>query len=303
VPVILEGETGTGKEVLAESLHDMSPRAGRPFVILDCAAVSAGLAESELFGHERGAFTGALDSRKGVFEEAHGGTLLLDEIGELPLHLQTKLLRALDSRVVKRVGGSRFIPVDVRVMGATRRNLDLEVQAGRFRDDLFHRLVGARVELPSLRDRKGDIALLARYFATQLGGDEHALPPSLLARWRDHTWPGNVRELRNAVARYLAMGDIAEADAWEAFPMSSHGPGPTSVDTTLRLAEWVDAELAKGGSFVGLRKALLEEFERSFLSHALAAHGGNIARAASAAGIGRRYFQKLQSRKKSEPAP
>jgi transcriptional regulator with GAF, ATPase, and Fis domain len=166
VPVIIEGETGTGKEVLAESFHMMGPRAGGPFVVFDCTAVPPSLVESELFGHEKGAFTGALTTRKGVLEQAEGGTLLIDELGDLDLSLQPKLLRAIERLEVRRVGGDRAIRVNVRVLAATRRDLDREVQAGRFRDDLYHRLAVARVELPALRDRHGDVELLARHFWT-----------------------------------------------------------------------------------------------------------------------------------------
>jgi transcriptional regulator of aromatic amino acid metabolism len=201
VAVIIEGETGTGKEALAESLHEAGPRAAGPFVVFDCTAVAPSLVESELFGHERGAFTGAVASRRGVFEQAHGGTLLIDEIGDLEPQLQPKLLRALERGEVRRVGSEKAIKVDVRVLAATRRDLDHEVQEGRFRDDLFHRLAVARIELPPLRARKGDVRLLAAHFARELGGDERALGGELLARWDDSPWPGNVRELRNAVAR------------------------------------------------------------------------------------------------------
>src|ERR1019366_2932515 len=156
--------------------------------------VPASLVESELFGHERGAFTGAVTMRKGVFEQAHGGTLLIDEIGDLDLSLQPKLLRAIERSEIRRVGGDRSIKVDVRVLAATRRDLDHEVQAGRFRDDLFHRLAVARIELPPLRRRAGDVPVLARNFWRALGGDEQALTGDLLLRWQDYAWPGNVRE-------------------------------------------------------------------------------------------------------------
>ena len=178
VPVVIEGETGTGKEVLAEALHEQGPRAGGPFVVFDCTAVPPNLVESELFGHERGAFTGAVATRKGVFEQAHGGTLLIDEIGDLDLALQPKLLRALErSRGPARRGRPGPSAVDVRVLAATRRDLDREVQAGRFRDDLFHRLAVARVELPPLRaPRRATSRVLARHFWRELGGERRALP-------------------------------------------------------------------------------------------------------------------------------
>jgi two-component system response regulator HydG len=188
-PVIIEGETGTGKEVLAESLHEEGPRAQGPFIVFDCTAVPPTLVESELFGHERGAYTGAVANRKGVFEQADGGTLLIDEIGDLDLALQPKFLRALERSEVRRLGGDRVIHVDVRVLCATRRDLDREVQLGHFRDDLFHRLAVARIELPPLRKRHGDVALLARHFAQQLGGGAGAVGADLLRRWEEYTWP------------------------------------------------------------------------------------------------------------------
>src|SRR5207302_7312009 len=160
VPLVIEGETGTGKELLAEALHEEGSRAAMPFVVFDCTAAPPTLVESELFGHERGAFTGAVSQRRGVFEQAHGGTLLIDEIGDLDLPLQSKLLRAIERGQIRRVGGDKWLEVDVRVLAATRRDLDKAVAAGRFRDDLFHRLAVARIELPPLRRRSGDIALI-----------------------------------------------------------------------------------------------------------------------------------------------
>jgi two-component system, NtrC family, response regulator HydG len=216
VPVIIEGETGTGKEVLAESLHERGPRAAGPFVVFDCTAIAPNLVESELFGHERGSFTGATATRKGVFEQAQGGTLLIDEIGDLAPELQAKLLRAIERSELRRVGGDRTIRVDVRILAATRRDLDREVALGRFRDDLFHRLAVARIELPPLRRRRGDVGILVQYFSAQLGADEPVQASRILLhlrRWEDDPWPGNVRELRNAVARQLALGDLADLDA------------------------------------------------------------------------------------------
>src|SRR5262245_51019128 len=211
VPLVIEGETGTGKELLAESIHEQSPRAQAPFVVFDCTAVATSLMESELFGHEKGAFTGAVAQRRGLVERAHGGTLFVDEIGDLDLALQPKLLRVIERAELRRVGGDVPIRIDVRIIAATRRNLDKEVQAGRFRDDLFHRLAVARIELPPLRRRRGDVTLLARNFWAALGGDASALKNELLLRWEDDEWPGNVRALRNAVARHLALGDLAQA--------------------------------------------------------------------------------------------
>jgi DNA-binding NtrC family response regulator len=288
VPVIIEGETGTGKEVLAESLHVASGLRG-PFVVFDCTTVAASLLESELFGHERGAFTGAVASRPGVFEEANGGTLLIDEIGDLDLPLQAKLLRVIDRGELRRVGGKQTIKVDVRVLAATRRDLDKAVADGTFRDDLFHRLAVARIELPPLRKRVGDIPLLVRHFVESLGGSQRAIPPSTLAQFEAHPWPGNVRELRNAVARYLAIGEppLATGDVAvaEAPPQSAPGARTGAIaveDLTL--------------PFPIARRRVLARFERLYLEHMLAAHGGNLTHAARASGLAVRYFRLVRAR-------
>jgi two-component system, NtrC family, response regulator HydG len=286
VSVVIEGETGTGKELLAESLHERGRRASGPFVVLDCTALTPSLAESELFGHERGAFTGAVSGRKGVFEQAHGGTLFIDEIGELPATLQPKLLRALERSEVRPVGGARTVRVDVRVLSATHRNLDAEVQAGRFREDLFHRLAVARIELPALRRRKGDIAALARAFWHQMDATAPVLPESLLRSWEDYGWPGNVRELRNAVARRLALGELAESSRRDP-PLAE---APASADGVLERI--VDLGL----SFPAARQRVIEELERRYVERVLAEHDGNVSRAAEASGIARRQFQRVKGR-------
>jgi transcriptional regulator with GAF, ATPase, and Fis domain len=296
VPVVIEGETGTGKEVLAESLHEMGPRAQAPFVVFDCTAVPPSLVESELFGHERGAFTGAVAGRKGVFEQAHGGTLLIDEIGDLDLSLQPKLLRAIERCEVRRLGGDRFLQVDVRIMAATRRDLDREVQAGRFRDDLFHRLAIARIELPPLRHRIGDVTALARHFWVALGGDARALPAELLSRWEDYGWPGNVRELRNTVARQLALGDLAQAQTRAGSAETRPSTGPPRPSGPPPAGDATDRLLALDLPFPQTRDAVMEDFEQRYVARLLAQHGGDVARAAAASGIGRRYFQKLRAR-------
>ena len=281
VPVVIEGETGTGKEVLAEALHQGGPLAGKPFVVFDCTAVAANLVESELFGHERGAFTGAVTSRRGLFEQASGGTLLIDEIGDLDLLLQPKLLRAIERSEIRRVGGERPIHVDVRVLAATRRSLDDLVKRGRFRDDLFHRLAVARIELPPLRDRKGDVELLARHFFRELGADGDALDPELLARWEAYKWPGNVRELRNAVARHLALGELE---------LQEPGCGQTSN------LDVVDRVLALNLPLGDAREVVLREFEQRYVAHALQSHNGVVTHAAKASGVARRHFQRLHAR-------
>ena len=289
VPVILEGETGTGKEVLAESLHEQGPRAAGPFIVFDCTAAAPSLLEAELFGHERGAFTGAVTTRKGVFEQAHGGTLLIDEIGDLDLALQPKLLRAIERSEVRRVGGARPIACDVRILAATRRDLDREVQLGRFRDDLFHRLAVTRLELPPLRARRGDVALLVSRFAAELGGDARCIPPPLLGQWERDPWPGNVRELRNAVARHLALGELAALEA----------AGGAGADPTLAALEASAEQLvARRVPFARARDLVLEEFTRLYTDRVLSLHDGNVARAAEASGIGRRYFQRMRARQR-----
>jgi two-component system response regulator HydG len=287
IPAVIEGETGTGKEVLAEAIHEQSPRASGPFIVFDCTAVPPNLLESELFGHERGAFTGAVQTRRGVFEQAHGGTLFIDEIGDLDLSLQPKLLRAVQRSEVRRVGGDKWFPVDVRILAATRRDLDREVQAGRFRDDLFFRLAVARVELPPLRQRRGDIAVLAQHFWKELGGATSKLPHDLAQRWEAYAWPGNVRELYNAVSRQLALGDAGPATPWstDARPESASG-------------DVIEDILQENLPLPRAREKIVEEFERRYVERIVEAHGGNVSRAAAASGIGHRYFQKLRARLK-----
>jgi DNA-binding NtrC family response regulator len=288
VPLVIEGETGTGKELLAEAIHEEGPRAQGPFVVFDCTTAPPALVESELFGHERGAFTGAIGARRGVFEQAHGGTLLIDEIGDLELPLQAKLLRAIERREIRRVGGDRWLKVDVRVIAATRRDLDREVAAGRFRDDLFHRLAVARIELPPLRRRRGDIFLVATACWAQLGGDPAEIPRQVIAKWESDAWPGNIRELRNAVSRQLALGDLA-ADALG--PASSNGAARDPVDADA-IERVLDAKLP----FVEARTRLVAEFERRYVARVLEVHRGDAAKAAAASGIGRRYFQVLRAK-------
>jgi transcriptional regulator with GAF, ATPase, and Fis domain len=293
VPVIIEGETGTGKEVLAESLYEVGGAQG-PFVVFDCTSVSPSLVEAELFGHERGAFTGATTARPGVFEEAAGGTLLIDEIGDLDLALQAKLLRALDRGEVRRIGGQRWLKADVRVIAATRRDLDRAVAAGRFRDDLFHRLAVARVELPPLRERQGDVLLLARQFATDMGGSPDGVEAYVDTHFSDYNWPGNVRELRNAVARYVALGSD-----WE--PSRAGGSTGGSVSgAPASGAGWIEQILSSNMPYPLARRRTVEEFERRYIERILAAHGGNVAHAARASGLGLRYFRLVKARRQSK---
>ncbi len=213
ISVLIVGETGTGKEGVAKAIHDASPRKGKPFIVVDCGSIPETLAESLLFGHEKGSFTGANERRKGALEEADGGTLFLDELGELPIDLQPKLLRALSEKQIKRVGGSAFEPIDVRVLAATRRDLGMEMNAGRFRSDLFFRIAQVRVELPPLRERLSDLPLLVEEVCTRV--DRAAYAGAVLAwieqRMAAHDWPGNVRELVNVASVAATLADTPEA--------------------------------------------------------------------------------------------
>ncbi len=282
VPVIIEGETGTGKEALAEAIHEEGPRVDGPFLVFDCTAVAPSIAETELFGHERGAFTGAVAARRGIFEQAQGGTLLIDEIGDLDISLQSKLLRAIERGEIRRMGGDRTLKVDVRMIAATRRDLDDAVLRGRFRDDLYHRLAVARIDLPPLRERKGDITMLAHHFAKELGG---ALPAAVITQWENYPWPGNVRELRNAVSRYLALGQDID--------LSRRVSADPEEDPIARV---IREELP----FVQAKQRVVDEFEQRYLTHVLDAHGGNVSKAAAASGIGRRYFHMILARARRE---
>jgi len=278
--VLVEGETGTGKELLAEGIHRLSARASRPLVVLDCGAVAESLVESELFGHERGAFTDAVSARAGVFESADGGTLFIDEIGELPLALQPKLLRALESGEVRRVGSTHTRKVDVRVVAATNRNLPQAVNSGSFRADLYYRVAAVRVVVPPLRQRREDIPLLVQSFAEQvadeLGADLQPLSPSAIARLQAEPWPGNVRELRNAVERLLLAPDLPTVATGE---RSGSHPSPASALPPYHAA----------------RRDQLERFEREYAAR-LRADFPSLSAAARAAGLDRRSLQRLYRR-------
>ncbi len=294
LPLLIEGETGTGKEQLAESLHAAGPRADHAFVVFDCTAVAPNLIASELFGHVRGAFTGAVSDHCGVFERAHGGTLLIDEIGDLPLDLQPKLLRAIERQQVTRVGGDFPISVDVRLLAATRRNLDREIQLGRFRDDLFYRTAVARIELPPLRARTGDVTVLARHFWQALGGQASAFPHEALRRWENDDWAGNVRELRNAVQRVFALGDFDV----QFRPSSAEAPSTTTRRATSEQGDWLGVLLTEDLPFTELRQRALSLIEARYARRLLESHRGDTARAAATAGMSRRSFQRLLARNK-----
>ena len=284
VPVLIEGETGTGKELLAEALHDMGPRATGPFVVFDCTAVPPSLLEAELFGHEKGAFTGATHAREGVFEAARGGTLFIDEIGDLELAMQPKLLRAIEKLEVRRLGSSRSVKIDARLMFATRRDLERSVQAGQFRDDLFHRIMVGRIELPPLRDRDGDVALLAREFARTFGYGDAAIPHEILSRWEDSRWSGNVRELLNAVLQFLELGTSPAPNA----KREAGSPGD--------LRAFVADAVERGVPLAVARQRMIDELERRFVEELLRRHGGDIAAAAAASGVARRQFFRLKAK-------
>jgi DNA-binding NtrC family response regulator len=304
IPVIIEGETGTGKELLAESIHEANARANGPFIVFDCTAVPPNLMESALFGHERGAFTGAVNARAGVFEQAQGGTLFIDEIGDLDSSLQPKLLRALERGEVQRVGSNRWVKADVRLIVATRRDLEREIQAGRFRDDLYYRLAVARAELPPLRKRTGDISFLATHFWTLMGGAPGSVPHEFLERLELYSWPGNVRELRNAVAHRYALGELSDprslqrAEGAAAQADGASVAPPASVPASEPTPDVVDEVIREGLPFFPARERVLASFNERFVAAVLARHGGNVSKAAAASGIARRYFYVLRGPKK-----
>jgi transcriptional regulator with PAS, ATPase and Fis domain len=300
VPVLLEGESGVGKEVLARALHQASARKDGPFVTVDCGAIPAGLAESELFGHVRGAFSGASSNRRGLFSEAHGGTLFLDEIGELPMETQPKLLRALEQREVRPVGSNEYHKVDLRIVAATNRSLASDVQRGKFRQDLYYRLAVARVAVPSLRDRHEDIELLASLFYRRALNDDAAeLPADVLALLRSYTWPGNVRELKNVVQRYAHLG-FSESELFDppAFAVTSP-PAAAPVASSDGIFA-MDAALLDR-PYHEARRILLERFEVEYIPRVLARAEGVVSRAAELAQIARPTFYRLATKLDRKP--
>ena len=299
VTVLVTGESGTGKELVARALHDESARRNKPFIALNCSALPSELVESELFGHTRGAFTGAVKDRGGLFEAANGGTLVLDEIGDLGPLAQAKVLRALENGEVMRVGGTRSTRVNVRVIAATNRPLDDMVIDGRFREDLLYRLKVITLKLPPLRERKDDVPLLATYFL-KLFADRHnlqarQLDESAQEALMNYDWPGNVRELRNAIEGALVM---AEGAAITASDLPAHmRVRPVSMSTPSSSQPMLFIEPSADLPFVEARERALREFDRAFLSAALARNGGNIARTARALGLHRQSLQKLLARR------
>ncbi len=282
--VLIHGETGTGKDLCAEAIHQQSPRAKGPFVIVDLAGVPSTLIESELFGHVKGSFTGAQGDRAGAFERAQNGTVFLDEIGELPLELQPRLLRVLERRQVKRVGGNDYFTVNVRVVAASHVNLEQAVNQGKFRRDLFHRLAVLRVTLPALRERPEDIPLLIDHMLKQMGRPPGALSDQTRALLMQYPWPGNVRELRNVVEQVVNLGEEALPDL-EAPPGADGRKGP-------------DLDLP----FKEAKEHLIEVFERDYLKNLIERCEGNISRASREADIDRVYLRKLLRKHGLDPS-
>ena len=281
--VLIQGETGTGKTLLAEAIHQAGPRRRAPFVVIDCGAIPPTLIESELFGHEKGAFTGATSTRVGAIESAAGGTVFFDEIGELPLDLQPRLLRVIEDRMVKRVGGRDQIRVDVRVVAATHQDLRAAVNRGGFRSDLYYRLNVVSLRLPPLRERREDIPLLVESFYEQFAGLPGA-PQDLVDELTRLDWPGNVRELRAAVERAVLLGDPA---LWSALTEETRGDVAAPASS-----EPFDDSL----SFRAAKERALVRWERGYIAELLRRHNGNLSRAARAARMDRTHLRELGRR-------
>lgn len=292
VDVLIYGETGTGKDLVARSIHELSPRKEQPFVPVDCGAIPEELMESEFFGHERGAFTGAHTRNLGLLEFANNGTFFLDEIGQLPLRLQAKLLRALQERKIRRVGGTKEVSLNVRIVAATALNLEAEVSKGRFRLDLYHRIHVVRIELPPLRERGADIALLTRHFVTRYAEEMKRGPveisPEALEVLASYAWPGNVRELQNVLKRTLAMisGTVISLN--------------DLPDQVVMQAGAVSASDGKG--FFPLRERHMARFEKDYLSNILTASQGDVSLASREAQLPRGTFYRLLKKYDLNPA-
>ena len=297
VPVLLTGESGTGKELVAHAIHAASPRGEGPFVAVNAAAIPRELLESELFGHERGAFTGATSARAGRFREASGGTLFLDEIGDMPVDLQAKLLRVLQSGEVTPVGGRDPIVVDVRIIAATHRDLDEGVREGSFREDLLYRLRVVPLSIPPLRERIEDVRTLAHHFteryAPELAEGPVSLPDATVERLERHTWPGNVRELENAIKRALVLStdEVLAPSKFDFLESTTPAPAPTTSLESLVTSE-VEALLARSEDEGDLYREIQERVERPLLEVVLERTGGNQIRAAALLGINRNTLRK-----------
>jgi transcriptional regulator with PAS, ATPase and Fis domain len=287
ISVLVTGETGTGKEIVAREIHRRSPRAAGPFVAVNCGAIPESLLESELFGHVKGAFTGAVATRPGRFQAAHGGTLFLDEVGEMPPALQVKLLRALQERTVTKVGDTRPDPVDIRVVAATNKVLEEEIKKGTFREDLYYRLNVVAIPLPPLRDRGEDVVVIARWFvqryAKEFGARVRGFTPSALVAMRKYGWPGNIRELENRVKKAVVLADKALVSA-EDLDLR-----PEILEPILPLAQ------AK------------EEFQKRYINEVLDRNGGNRTKTAKDLGVDPRtifrHLEKLDAERRGEPLP
>ena len=295
--VLVRGETGTGKELVARALHKASRRTEQPLVVQDCGAIPSNLIESTLFGHERGAFTGATDRHRGSFEQADGGTIFLDEIGELDLSLQPKLLRVLETREIKRVGGDKMIPVNVRVVAATNRDLREMVNEGSFREDLYFRLSVVAIELPSLRERPEDVVLLVDGFLADFGerrfpgeGKKFTVTPDAMARMKAYPWPGNVRELKNTVWRAASLADALELTVADLLPSSQKTP-PVQLP-----GGSAEQFVEEGLPFKDAKQRVLDAFEPGYIKALLDKHGDNVTRSAQAAGLTRYHLRELAKR-------
>jgi len=292
--VIIEGETGTGKELVARAIHTNSPRKDKPFIVFDCSSVAPNLIESELFGHTKGSFTGALKDRLGAFEAANGGTIFLDEIGELSMDLQPKLLRALEQREIKRVGSTRAINLDVRVVTATNRNLKEEVKASTFREDLYYRLSVVKIQVPSLREKLEDIPLLVEKILSVARFNRKGDGSFYVARIEDdalkmlqrYQWPGNVRELTNILERAVSFSENGVVKGVHLQYVFSEVE--TGEEATVRLQG-----IAMDRPFKEAKQAVVEEFEKEYLQDLLQRNNGNVSKAAREAKIDRKHLRNL----------
>jgi transcriptional regulator with PAS, ATPase and Fis domain len=294
--ILVQGESGTGKELIARAIHANSPRAAQPFIPVDCASLPEHLLESELFGHEKGAFTGAIRTKPGLMESADHGTLFLDEIGEMPMGLQAKLLRALQERQIRRVGGNALVDVDVRVVSASNRDLRAAASKGEFRDDLFYRVNVIAISLPPLREREGDVQLLAHAFLERYGkGSLRVIDDDAMAALQAYRWPGNVRELQNVIERACALADgdhLRVADLPD-YVVAGGGAGTAAGEVSGAAAIQEARSAGHGMELKDAKEHWLNVLEASYLRDVLVQHGGNVSAAAKAAGIDRKTFHRL----------